>query len=503
MVSVRQLSALLALAVTSTLLAGTLADCAGEAPCQTDSDCFQAYCSNGSCVQDCTSSADCPQGYVCNEVAQCQAPVPDGAAPGVDGHVEAHAAPDSNHIGVDATMTDATPSQEADSPDSSFPDGSVHHDSGGSDGGFDATPPPDAGHHDAVSSMDAGKDVVTTHMDAHADASGPPLTEFDLCSTDGQCAENLVCRALYVGGATRCTRTCTTTAQCMASTRCVTTGAEEYCVLADTGLTCTEAASCNFACLINQQYCTMACTTGSDCPNGYGCAAVGTPSVSVCVKAEVPCDATDTSGCIAPAACDTSLSLVVSGCTLACDSASDCPQRAAGLTPWTCDGLCRRPPDVVGPLQQGATPAQYACDAEFGDEVVNVCNDAQHIDFTAFDVPSPPAVNCESPTTTAGIATDSCVDSCLYQGGCAFGYACTAVGSVGANSRIGLCLPALGEGEIGTSCTEAADCFFGFCNLTTGKCSRDCTADGLCTTGSTCTASGTIPVEGLPFRECE
>jgi hypothetical protein len=231
---------------------------------------------------------------------------------------------------------------------------------------------------------------------------------------------------------------------------------------------------------------------------------VGTPPTNVCVKAEAPCDSTHTSACIAPSACDMSAAMIVSGCTTACNSAADCPQRAKALTPWTCStaGLCQRPADVVGPLPNGAAPAQYACNAS--SQVVNVCNDAQHMNFASFTIPSQPAVNCSAMTTTPGVAGDSCVDSCRYQGGCPFGYACTAVGSAN-SARIGLCLPALGGGAVGAACTSSADCFFGYCDGTSMKCTRDCTADGVCPTGSTCTAAGgSLPtVEGSPFRKCQ
>jgi hypothetical protein len=221
---------------------------------------------------------------------------------------------------------------------------------------------------------------------------------------------------------------------------------------------------------------------------------------TVCVKAEVPCDTSDATGCIAPAACDVSPALVVGGCTLVCTTAADCPQRAAGLSPWTCDsgGICRRPADVFGPLQGGATPAQYACNAQGAE--VNVCNDGQHIDFEAFDIPPAPAVSCTATMTTAGIPTDSCVDSCRYQGGCAFGFACVAVGNIG-NGRIGLCLPT-GGGEVGSPCQHDSECVFGYCR-SGGTCSRDCTADGVCPSGSTCVAGGGPPVESQAFRRCQ
>jgi len=455
-----------------TVVVAMAASCAGEPPCRFNSDCDDAYCSDGVCKQDClNASLDCPSGFVCNAVAQC-APPDGGTAPVPDGGAQ-----------LDA----GDPDTGSDAP--------IHHDAVTAP---DAPSRPDSG---ADAPHDATAGDTTSTPDAFPDTSGPLGTTLDLCTGDGTCAAGLLCRPEDIGGTSRCTPICTDTSECPTGDRCVTVGAEEYCVLSDVGRTCTASTNCNFGCLTGPAYCTMPCSSGSDCPNGYGCEAVGTPSVSVCVKAEVPCD-TDTSGCIAAAACDTSATLVVASCTLACTTASDCPQRAAGFDAWTCDGLCRRPPDVYGPLPQGSTPAQYACDGS--GTVVNLCNDAQHIDFVAFDIPGPPAVSCSATTTTAGIATDSCVDSCTYQGGCAFGYACTALGSVnGGGARVGLCLPALGGGEIGASCASSDECAFGYCNTTSGTCSRDCTADDLCTTGSTCTASGSIPVEGLPFKRCQ
>jgi hypothetical protein len=226
---------------------------------------------------------------------------------------------------------------------------------------------------------------------------------------------------------------------------------------------------------------------------------VGSPPTKVCVKAEVPCASGSAGACIGPAFCDESPELVVGGCTTACSSAFDCPQRAAGLPPWTCDGtLCRRPSDVSGPLQNGSTPAQYACNGQ--SVVVNVCNDNQHLDFNAFAIPNPPQVSCAATMTTDGIPTDSCVDSCRYEGGCSFGFACVAVGGVG-NARIGLCLPA-GAGEVGTPCTHDSQCAFAYCTAA-NTCSRDCTADGVCPGGTQCLAGGGPAVEGQAFRRCQ
>ena len=170
------------------------------------------------------------------------------------------------------------------------------------------------------------------------------------------------------------------------------------------------------------------------------------------------------------------------------------------LSPWTCsNGNCARPADVVGPLGQGV-PAEYACDGQ--NQEVNLCNDAQHIDFGQFSVPNPPSIVCPANTSVAGAPGDSCVDTCRYSGGCAFGYECAGVGNL-QNQRSGLCLPAQGGSEVGQACAKDGDCAFGYCSA--GKCSRDCSGDGLCPTGSTCAAvGGPFPnVEGVAFKRCQ
>lgn len=352
----------------------------------------------------------------------------------------------------------------------------------------------DASTDGSTSSGDGGANDGSSN-DGGADTGLPGSKKLlDLCAADVECNPGLICRPFTKNGPSRCTRTCASSASCVAGGRCVTIGNESLCVLSDVGRACTAAANCEYACLTGPGYCTMPCASGSDCPNGYGCQMVA--SQSVCVKAEVGCDGAPNK-CVVPAACDTNF--ILSSCTLACNTAADCPQRAAGLAAWTCNGICQRPGDVYGPLGQGV-PAEYLCNAQ--STVVNACNDGQHMDFNQFTVPAPPAVSCAATMTTPGVAGDTCVDSCRYQGGCAFGFMCTAVGSVG-NNRIGLCLPALGGGEVGANCTRDGDCAFGYCNRTAGRCSRDCTSDGVCPTGSTCTAAGAPSVEGLPFRRCE
>ncbi len=422
--------------------------CAGQPACERNSDCINAYCADGECLQDCVDAAlDCPKGYVCNAIAQCE--YGGGTGPGGAGS------------GGGATSTGDTTTTGTET-------------TSGSTG-----------------------TTTTSSSTTSSSTGGGALQELDLCGNDGDCGAPLVCRTMVPGGAKRCTRSCSSDAQCMAGTRCIDPGGGAVCLGNDVGRTCNAASACNFGCLTGPKYCTASCASGSDCPNGYGCMDVGSPAVKVCVRAEAYCDQGDTSACIAPAACDLSPNMILGGCTLACSSAADCPRRAAGLAPWSCDGLCRRPADVYGPLEGGYTPAQYYCDAQLN--VVNLCNDAQHINFAQFSIPAPPPVDCASGVTTDGSPGDACLDSCRYQGGCAFGFACSAVGQVN-GQRIGLCLPA-GGGEVGANCNVDGQCAFGYCN--NGKCSRDCTHDGVCPTGSTCIAAGGPAVEGAPFKRCE
>ncbi|HMR77226.1 MAG TPA: hypothetical protein PKD61_19085, partial [Polyangiaceae bacterium] len=321
-----------------------------------------------------------------------------------------------------------------------------------------------------------------------------------------ECKAGLICMPFGKSGSPRCTRPCAqvgASSACMAGTRCEDIGGSKYCVPPDIGKPCNVAADCHFACLLATKHCTGSCNTGADCPNGWGCMPVG--GTKVCVKAAEACDGVNNAACVVPAACDLSANLVVGSCTLACSSPADCPQRALGMSPWSCDGLCRRPSSgptaIYGPLEGGTAPSQWACNGF--NQVVNVCGDGQHIDFNAFTIPPPPAVSCSATITTDGVAGDACVDSCRYAGGCPFGFQCVAVGSVAANSRIGLCLPGFGSVQVGGTCSRDADCFFGYCNRTAGKCSRDCSQDGLCPTGSACVAGGGPTVEGLPFRRCQ
>lgn len=437
--------------------------CATKTPCQFNSDCVNEYCDNGVCKHDCVDSAlDCASGHVCNAIGKC---------------------------GVDDGSGGSTTGQG----------GGATTGTGGATTGGGGAGASGAGGLGAGGSHAGGATTTSTSTDAGVggQGGGPALgRELDLCAKDADCASPLSCKPLVVAGKQRCTRACQSNGDCMAGTRCLTVGGAKACMGDDIGRSCNVATACNFACFTpGPGYCTVPCVSGADCPNGYGCMAVS--GQRVCIKAEAEADQCSPVGpnkkCIVPAACDDTI--LVSSCTLACDSAADCPQRAAGLAPWNCDGLCRRPDDVTGPLP-GGTAAEYAC---LGNQVVNLCNDAQHMNFATFSLPNPPQLQCPVNVSVVGSPGDSCVDSCRYQGGCPHGFGCTALGGVG-NGRIGLCLPS-GFGEVGANCQKDGDCAFAYCNK--GICSRDCTADGICPTGSSCVVGGAPAVEGVPFRRCE
>ena len=354
----------------------------------------------------------------------------------------------------------------------------------------DGAPPPDAAQDNAQ--PDTSPADVTSDPDVVT--SGAKI-ELDLCASDAECKGGLICRSLYNGGPTRCTPTCASSCS-RAGARCLTISTDTYCADEDVGRTCNVSTpgTCNYAC-VTPGYCTVKCTSGADCPNGYGCATVS--AQKVCVRAEQYCGTGGGTTC-STLDCDTSI--LASGCTLPCTSPSDCPQRSSVLTPWTCSTYCTRPSDVYGPLAQGQT-ASYACNNS--NTEVNLCNDAQHIDFATSTVPTPPTITCPVSSSVDGSSGDVCVDTCRYAGACAFGYECTGVGDI-TNTRVDVCTPSQGAGEVGSACSVDGDCAFGYCNGTSNKCSRDCSADGICPTGSTCTAvGGPYPtVEGIAFKRC-
>ena len=494
--------------------------CARPAACQRNSDCDRAYCFEGECKRDCLDDErDCPEGWVCNVNAQCvplnEGPIgwPDASAPddaGDDGGMGgAGGAGGSDDL--DAGTDSGDGSFEDDGGTGGFGGSGGFEDDGGS-GGTGGRGGRDGGDDDPDAGDDGGvdEDGGTGEDDGGIIDDGGvepprPLGLLDLCSDDAECEGDFMCRPMWVNGPKRCTRSCTTSAQCMTGTRCETVGGERYCAQTDIGKACSTNDDCNSRCMTLRGYCTSQCNTGADCPNGYGCTAVGDPPVRMCVKVSIYCGDNPSVCAGGSPACEHD-DIPISSCTIPCNSSTDCPQRATALgDTWKCmkqpnwtTGYCMRPADVYGPIPGGGH-TEYLC-APGTTMVVNACNDGINTDVDAWYTPSPPPVNCNAAYTKPGVAGDTCVDSCRYQGACAFGFSCAAISEV-SGQRLGLCLPT-GGGEVGDPCTKHRDCAFGYCNLDTGTCSRDCSADGICPSGSTCTPTGAF-IEGIQFKRCE
>lgn len=463
--------------------------CARAAACQRNSDCDNAYCFEGECKRDCIDETrDCPANHACNVNAQC-VPIYEGGGPGIDAGSGGTAGMDA---GADVSV-DAEPDVIEDAGDIEDANDDASIDDGGN-GGFGGS-----GGRGGSGGVDDGGAAGA----AGGGIEPGSLGLLDLCSDDKECQSSLLCRPMYVGGPHRCTKACTASAQCMMGTRCEPIDGERYCAQSDIGRWCANDNDCNSRCMTLRQYCTSECSSGADCPNGFGCTGVGDPAVRMCVKLAVYCGDSPSVCAGGAGACDKGM--LVSGCSIRCNNDSDCPQRASGMPPWRCstyDGFCDRPGDVAGPLA-GGEHAEYLCANVGGSlRVVNACSDGLNIDFDKWVVPNPPAVNCQSGRTKPGVAGDSCVDSCRYQGACPFGFGCAATTKLNSSaSRSGLCIPS-GFGEVGDFCTKHTDCAFSLCDSSANKCSRDCSADGVCPSGSSCVATGDF-VEGIPFKRCE
>ncbi len=490
-----RLGARLGWALAVTVLAGhALGGCAEGNACKTNSDCGGGYCGpGGTCKTDCKIDIDCPRGTFCNSLAQCE---PDTGGAGAAG-----AAPTDGGAATGGAPATGGAAATGGAPATGGMAGSTA--TGGSSGASGASGMAGTGAGPATgggAGMGSGGTggIATGGTGGGTGGTGGVAgtkREFDTCTSDNDCRASLICRAIYKGGPNQCTRRCSNTAECMQSTRCELFGADRYCAISDVGRSCTQASDCAFACELSKSYCTSTCVDGGDCPAGWGCQPLGTAGQRVCIKASAACDV-NTNDCIVPAACDTTM--LVSSCTLACSTAADCPRRSVELTPWTCNGICKRPPDIFGPLAGGTFPAQWACDPL--DNVVNICGDGLHVDFGNATIPAPPSFSCPVGTSVDGRPGDACVDSCLLDSGCPFGFVCTAIGTTTGSNRFGLCFPGLGGSPIGTACSNGAECFFGYCS--NGVCSRDCTIDGLCPDGATCIGAGGPAVESAPFRRC-
>ncbi|MEO7330511.1 MAG: hypothetical protein ABI193_18190, partial [Minicystis sp.] len=197
------------------------AGCARDKPCQFNSDCVQAYCSAGTCQQDCVDSeTDCPKGQHCNIIAKCEENDPTGT---------------TGSGGSSTTSTSA---------------------SGGGEGGTIST------------TATTGSTTSTTSSGPGGGNPGQP--ELTLCNGDQECTPGLICRPLVKNGTKRCTELCNGNEDCPPGMHCLDDGSgAKICEGNDTGRACAAASTCNFGCLSGPKYCTNPCSNGSDCPNGY------------------------------------------------------------------------------------------------------------------------------------------------------------------------------------------------------------------------------------------
>jgi len=355
------------------------------------------------------------------------------------------------------------------------PDGGV--DDTGADGGDTGKPDTtvtdsggDSTALDTAPDTDPGDTSITdTGIDTGPGDTGIKGAIFDRCTSDGECTSGKCTPA-----APRfCTKACTSSSECPDGLQC----AGGICQLDDTGKTgcnITTGAGCQNYCIgtISASHCTHKCTSASDCPAGFACSSVG--GTKVCIDIERPCGTADQ--------CPGSLGFCGSGglgCTATCDSAADCPLRLVGLPAYTCQSVsgknvCAPPADVLGASPLGAT-----CSATG----TNLCRSGA----------------CDDSTTPA-----SCAQRCTVRGGCPSGWGCFPLEDPGPpKSTLLVCSTVTGSSFLGDACTRGRDCLTALCQAGAGGgyCTRMC-VDGLCPTGMSCVASGLTATDGTPVKLC-
>lgn len=407
--------------------------CAGT-ECHFNSQCgARHYCQASHCLQDCRVDTDCVAPQVCSPVGQCGAAVDGG--PVVD--AGAHDMP---------TIDTGVPPVDLGTPPVDL-----------------GTPPVDMG-----APVDTGTppvDMGTPPVDL-----GTPKPYLADCTADGECASHH-CIVEGPGTSHVCSQSCGVDDDC-ADWHFCNAGT---CAYDDTGVSCssTSTTDCNFACLYSAPHrgrCTHRCTTGADCPGGYGCV-YSTPgdasSLKVCAWIHETCP-TDSSDC------DTSIGFCGAGsseqCTGNCATVADCP-RIAG-TPYTCGAVSGATYTVCIPPTVGSGPGGSICSANS---------------------------DCRSDICAIPEAGSSaqCLERCRPTTGCGSGSGCNAVsiGGVGMN----ICVPA-GLRRGGDTCTLDSECRSGICGTTSRRCIDSC-QNGFCPPAQVCTPDG-LTVEGIMLRSC-
>jgi hypothetical protein len=181
----------------------------------------------------------------------------------------------------------------------------------------------------------------------------------DRCTTGSDCSSGL-CEDDR-GGTRFCSRSCRSDLECAHEHVCVLSGATGVCRPDDTGAPCSTGAPerCTLGLCLGTAdggRCTRTCSSAAECPSGYACTNAGGSTSPICVDVERPC--------AAAADCATGLCIGDRGCTSECRTASDCPRRLAGLPPYACNDslspgqtICIPPSDILGDDPIGASCA--------------------------------------------------------------------------------------------------------------------------------------------------
>ena len=488
---------LVALAATSVAVT---ARCAASGGCLADGDCASGtYCTVANvCHVDCASDTDCAGGLTCDlSRGRCGGPTDAGAdaGTGTDAVTDASGSDAAQDVvsadlpvGLDrAPAVDVTPGSDAPASDGA-----------GVDGAAPDAPSSDAPTMDVPSSIDVASAVdVPPVTEAATSDAGPPGGYLDACTSDANCRSGHCLRTAT--GARYCTLSCAATSDCGTGFVCsLDTSTASLCVPDDTGLACTSGAgvSCARYCLANAEggaaHCTRECSTGADCPGGFGCEdAPGRPGLRVCISVEQPCSANRD--------CTSDQCLSAGGitfCTAPCRSPADCPARMTvddgtgtptPLSPYLCQRVGTSTQTFcVPPVQAVATGIDYVAGnhplgASCGTGMVNLC---------ISDVCDP--------------ATSTCLQACTPASGCPAGFGCRPWVPDASGAVYLACQRAvLGSVAINGPCAHASDCATGLC-LPTGTGSAYCTRycpDRLCPTGMRCVPDGTA-FDGTPLSLC-
>lgn len=358
---------------------------------------------------------------------------------------------------------------------------------------------------DAV--VDVPVDRATPVVDAVVDVPvdrGTPVVDvpvvIDVASPRGYleaCASNADCASgdclTTPGGARWCTRACGSgRAPCGDGMLCSNAG---RCVLDDTGVACTPAASaCARRCIASPTgtlgHCTRECSVGADCPATFACQTVPTGG-RFCVAAE--------RRCMTAADCTSNL-CVASGagfgvCTTLCTSDADCPRRlivdnGAGS------------PDPLVPYRCQMVGTQRVCVPPFANVVTGngVVRGAQELGESC----ALSGGNNLCASAVCDAAADVCVQTCTQTSGCPVGFTCAPWQPGGAGSAQYLVCRrgGAGAGAFGATCGRSSDCATGTCLPgTPSYCTRYCN-DGICPAGLRCVAHANA-FDGTHVNTCE